>query len=288
MIDELSQCKLIAFDLETDSLDTMICEITGISLCGKEGRAYYIPVDEENVSEAENIDLPGQGELFSIKPAIVFRTEVREGYLSVRSVLNKLKAILENSAIGKCGQNSKFDMSILSRYGIDVYPLEFDSMIASYILNPDERHNLDALSEKWLNYRPIPISSLIGDKKSSQITMKDVPPEKISDYACEDADLALKLRNILHAELEKSGLLNLAVDIEFPVVSVLTRMEINGVSINEEALNYISLLIEKQVEILKEDIYNEAGQEFNIDSPKQLGTILFDKMMIHQFIRLQR
>jgi DNA polymerase-1 len=280
IIDELSRCKLVAFDLETSSLDTMSCEITGIALCGEENRAFYIPVDEGTASEAADIDSSRQGELFSINPKIIQKEEVREGYLPVKSVLNQLKGILENPAIGKCGQNSKFDMSILSRYGIDVYPLEFDSMIASYLLNPDEKHNLDALSEKWLNYRPIPISSLIGEKKSAQISMKDVAPEKISDYACEDADLALKLRNILYEELENSGLLKLAVDIEFPVVSVLTRMEINGVSINEEALQDISLLIEKQLEILKKSIYSEAGQEFNIDSPKQLGTILFDKMMI--------
>ena len=192
-----------------------------------------------------------------------------------------LKPIFENQEIGKCGQNIKFDAFILKRYGIDLEPIVFDTMIASYILSPDEQHNLDALSKKWLNYTPIPISTLIGEKKNKQISMKDLNPQEISDYACEDADLALKLKNILEEELKKQNLIDLATKIEFPLIKVLTQMEFNGIAIDKEFLNQYSLELKKEAADLTQKIYKEAGTEFNIDSPKQLQHILFEKMLLN-------
>ncbi|MDQ1265800.1 MAG: polymerase, partial [Bacteroidota bacterium] len=200
--------------------------------------------------------------------------------LPVGYVINKLKPVLEKQSIGKCGQNSKFDTFILKRYGIDVSPVVFDSMIASYLINADTPHNLDALSIKWLGYSPVPISSLIGEKKSSQRSMREIEPNLISDYACEDADLALKLRNKMYPALKEDNLLRLAEDIEFPLVETLTRMEMNGIAIDTDSLSAISIQLGEEAARLTDNIYKEAGELFNIDSPKQLGNILFNKMML--------
>ncbi len=282
MIDELKGSEVLSVDLETSSLDKSTCAIVGIALCAKENRAFYVAVDgpvPEEKGKSGNHD--NQGSLFDSSDGNDENDSFNFKYLDIYEVTGKLKPLLENEKTGKCGQNLKFDAYILKRYGIRLSPVVFDSMLASYILNPDDRHNLDALSKKWLSYTPVPITTLIGEKKKGQISMKQVDPAKISDYACEDADLAFKLRNVLKSELEKDKeLVSLAEDIEFPVSEVLTKMEFNGVAVDTEALKDMSAQMTKKAAELTDDIYKEAGTEFNIDSPKQLGHVLFEKMQI--------
>ncbi|MER3329640.1 MAG: DNA polymerase, partial [Candidatus Kapaibacterium sp.] len=200
--------------------------------------------------------------------------------LSVKYVVDMLKPILESKKIGKCGQNIKFDQYILMRYGVQIAPIVFDSMIASYVLNPDEKLNLDALSEKWLGYKPVAIKSLIGEKKKDQKSMADLNPEDISDYACEDADLALQLKNKMEPSLLGSSQEKLAYEIEFPTITVLNKMEMCGVSIDIDALEELQAEISKRIDKLEEQIYDEAEEQFNINSPKQLSEIMFEKMGI--------
>jgi DNA polymerase-1 len=283
MINELGVPKILAVDIETSSLDRLTCEIVGISLSAKENRAFYIAVDDDNpkINPQPFFDEQGQGDLFQVS----FNTQTPDKKsdfktIPISQIKNALNNLLSNQNIGKCGQNIKFDAFILKRYGIEVTPIIFDSMIASYLLNPDDRHNLDALSQKWLHYSPIPISTLIGEKKSKQISMKDINPTEISDYACEDADLALKLHNILSNELIKEKLDKLANEIEFPLIEVLTRMEFNGIAIDTHFLKDLAIQINSEIKELTKKIYNEAGTEFNIDSPKQLAHILFEKLML--------
>ena len=239
-----------------------------------EGEAYYIPTDGLSTGDKKSSK---NSSLFDESEA----TKVWDSMLPFAEVVEAIKPVLENKNIGKCGQNLKFDAYIMNRFGIDLSPIVFDSMVASYILDPDSKHNMDDLSKKWLNYAPVSISTLIGEKKSKQISMREVDPKSISDYACEDADVALKLKNILEKELAKEPKLHaLAKDIEFPVIEVLRRMETAGVAINKAALAELSSRISIETKNLTAKIYEEAGIDFNIDSPKQLGHILFEKLMI--------
>jgi len=272
MLKELQVAKILSVDLETDSLSKATCEIVGIALSHQEGYGYYIPVRSEK-------------ELDKNPSASMFETEKDDDdfYFNTEYVLEKLRPILKSPNIEKCGQNIKFDAFILKRFNAEVEPITFDSMVASYLLDPDERHNLDAISRKWLNYEPISIKTLIGEKKSKQISMAELSPDDIYQYACEDADLALKLHNVLKPELEKRGLDKLANEIEFPLIEVLIKMEANGVAIDEETLQVISKETESRAKELEAKIFDEAGSTFNIDSPKQLGHILFEKMGIPSF-----
>ncbi|MBE2189622.1 MAG: DNA polymerase I [Candidatus Kapabacteria bacterium] len=272
LIGELSKAHTLSFDLETTGLDRATCNIVGIAISIAEFTGCYIPVyyDEDNLQEYSS-------NLFSEKkPA-----PRRDNQIPVNLAISKLAPILTNPNIKKCGQNIKFDMSIMKRHGVDLSPIAFDSMVASYVLDPDEKHNLNDLSKKWLNYEPIPISSLIGEKKSEQISMSDVDPEIIKDYASEDADLALRLYAKLDEALAKDKkLFDLAHNIEFPLIEVLTQMEANGICIDTSALLEVSKQIEIEATDLQRLIFAEAGIEFNIDSPKQLAEILFEKMQI--------
>lgn len=273
VIAELMQSSILSFDLETDSLDKQTCEIVGVALSAKENTGFYIPVEYFGSNKPLESD-----SLFS-PPKTDDEKRWKES-LSVEIVIEKLKPLLENIQIGKCGQNVKFDMYILKRHDINVQPVAFDSMVASYVIDPDSKHGMDALSEKYLNYKPISITSLIGEKKSNQLSMRQIPPAEISDYACEDADVALKLKNKLEKIIEKENLTKLAYQIEFPVIEVLTSMEYEGVAINTAALKELSHVISLEAERYRDLVYKEAGMEFNIDSPKQLGDVLFEKMMI--------
>lgn len=277
IISKLSLAEMLSFDLETDSLDRDNFEIVGLSVSYIENEAYYFPLASPGKTQKADKELSLFGESNENKQ---HDDEGNLLNLPFYETLEKLKPILENTKIKKCGQNIKFDAFRLRKYGINPSPLSFDTMIASFLINPDEKHNLDSLSQKWLNYSPVSITKLIGEKKSKQITMRDVDIKTVSDYACEDADLALKLTNVLSKEIEKAGLGKLAFDIEFPLIETLTEMEISGVAVNTGALKGISERITKEAAILTEKIFKESGVEFNIDSPKQLGTILFEKMMI--------
>ncbi len=252
-----------AFDLETSSLDTYNCDVVGISISAESKKAFYIAVESEEVIM---LDLFTQAAKFKGIPKA--------------TIIKYLKPILENNIIGKYGQNIKFDAGILRRWDIYTKPLIFDSMLASYLLNPDDRHNMDDLSRKWLNYSPIPITELIGDKKKDQMSMKDVDPIKIKNYACEDADVALQLKQKLEIELKTNNLESLANDIEFPLVNVLINMESTGVAIDSSALKELSKKLENEAAELRKQIFMEAGTEFNIDSPKQLSEVLYEKMLI--------
>lgn len=275
MIAELSGVELLAFDIETDSLDRLSCEIVGIAFAAEEKKAYYVPVEN---FESESGRQDAQGDLFSEKK--IEGKPKWKSSLPMKETLEKLLQLLENEKIGKCGQNIKFDTYILKRFGVEVKPLVFDSMIASYLLDPQGRHNLDALAKSRLNYEPVPITKLIGEKKSKQISMSELDPAEIRNYACEDADITLRLRNILYEELKKENMLKLANEMEFPLIEVLTHMEYNGVAIDKDALHSLSRQITMQSSDLKKKIFDEAGLEFNIDSPKQLGHVLFEKLMI--------
>ena len=282
MLIELQPSQILSFDLETTSLDEMNCSIVGIALSASEGRAYYIATNEDK-DLSIHFDAPKATDTTSSmfdspkEETTVPGNPPGEQGLPLKFVLIHLKAFLEGG-MQKIGQNAKFDAKILKRFGVNVSPITFDTMLASYILNPDMQHGMDALARHWMNYSPIPITALIGEKK--QGSMRDVPLEKAAEYAAEDADVTLKLRNILHAELSKQGLLKFAELVEFPLVDVLTEMETNGVAIDLPALSVISAKIKVAVADLRTKIFHEAGVEFNIDSPKQVGDILFEKMMI--------
>lgn len=277
LIEKISKVNYFAIDTETSSLDKMECSIVGISLSFEPHTAFYIPLDEHKDDEHIENKVNSVINLFEQNESI---NKSFPSSLSTQIVLNKLKPILENQAIEKYGQNCKFDAFILKRYGVNLKPIKFDTMIASYLINPDEQHNLESLSQKWLGYKPIPIEDIIGDKKSKQKSMRDIDPLDIYIYACEDADLALQLTFILKEKLIKENLINLAEKIEFPLIEVLTKMEFNGVAIDINALKNTSNIIDNEINKLTAEIYKEAGIEFNIDSPKQLAHVLFEKLMI--------
>lgn len=275
LVKKIEDAEILSFDLETDSLDRDKCKIIGIAFSIKEGEAFYIPTDGlTNDDEGTKKN----SSLFDDDSDMI---KVWSSMLPFYELLDALKPILENDSVAKIGQNIKFDAYILKRFGVDVSPLAFDSMVASYVIDPDQKHNMNDLAKKWLNYSPVPISTLIGEKKSKQISMREIDPKQISDYACEDADIALKLKNIIDDELKNDEKLNkLAHEIEFPMIEVLTRMEAAGVAIDKKALSELSEKITKEAQQLTRKIYDESGEEFNIDSPKQLGAVLFEKMNI--------
>lgn len=266
MVKGLKGATILSVDLETTSLNAMTCGVVGMSLCAEEGTAYYIAIDDP--ADASSTVLFGDDE-----------RGPRE-LLPVDDVMTAVRPLLTDTKIGKTGQNLKFDALILSRYGIDVSPVAFDTMLASYILDPDKQHNLDALCERWLSYRPIPITQLIGEKRGAQKSMRDVDLSVITDYAAEDADVALKLTNILKPRLVDEGLLDLAERVEFPLIPVLVTMERNGIRIDRAALADMADFMRAEAIRLEAEIWKEAGQEFTVSSPKQLGEILFDKLML--------
>lgn len=264
MIDDLSAASEISFDLETTGLDAMTCSIVGIALSAKEGVAYYVDVDDSSITD--------EGSLFG-------GHEERHG-MPLSEILPAIKGLLENPAIAKVGQNAKFDMLILSRYGVHVAPLAFDSMLASYVLDPDKQHNMDALAERWLYYSPISITTLIGEKKSSQKSMRDIDAARVAEYAAEDADVTLKLCHKLRDALHEQDLLSFAQRVEFATVPVLVTMERNGICINTQALSGLGEFMRSEAKRLEQEIWNEAGEEFTIASPKQLAEVLFEKLML--------
>ncbi|MBK6291533.1 MAG: DNA polymerase I [Ignavibacteria bacterium] len=264
MMNELKGATLLSVDLETTGLDAMRCAIVGIALSAAEGTGYYIDVDDSAIDNA--------GSLFAD------HTE-RHG-LPLADVLTVVKPMLTDPSVGKCGQNLKYDMLILKRYGVDVAPVAFDTMLASYVLDPDKLHNLDALSERWLHYAPISITTLIGEKKGQQKSMRDVDAARVAEYAAEDADLALKLTNLMRPELEKEGLLDFAQKVEFASIPVLVTMENNGICIDTKALGGLGEFMRSEAVRLEAEIWKEAGREFTVGSPKQLAEVLFEDLML--------
>lgn len=289
MMQDIANATTLAVDLETTSLDAMQCEIVGISLCAQEARAYYIAVDgalpdgQQHISVAESDSTTlGLFDTPTTESTHENSTSTNSTLLHTPLVLDTLRPLLEGSGVGKWGQNIKFDSLILKRYGVDVAPISFDSMLASYVLNPDLSHGMDALAQKWMHYTPISITTLIGEKKSQQISMRDVPVERVAEYAAEDADVTFKLCTLLEKELSADDTLNnLARSIEVPLVPVLRDMEFNGIAIDTAKLAGISEHIKRETAILRTTIISETGGiEFNIDSTKQLGEVLFERMKL--------
>ncbi|RNI23640.1 DNA polymerase I [Rufibacter latericius] len=238
--------KEVSFDTETTSIDAITARLVGISFCYMPGEAYYIPVPPKDEDAA-------------------------------REIVQEFKEVLESPAITKIGQNIKYDLVVLQRYGIDVQGPLYDTMLAHYLLEPDMRHNMDLLAETYLHYTPIAIETLLG-KGKNQLTMDKLPALQIYEYACEDADITLQLKNYFDPLLEKQGLKRLFNDVENPLLRVLGHMEREGVSIDAEALAESSIVLQTDIQEIEQKIFNLAGMEFNIGSPKQLGEVLFDRM----------
>ena len=222
--------------------------------------------------------------------AIAFSLKKHEGYLiwfpesrhETLRMLELLRPVFENEKIMKIGQNLKFDIQVLGNYGIELRGALFDTMIAHYLLEPDMRHNMNLLAETYLSYVPVPIESLIGEKGKNQKNMRSVPVEMIKEYAVEDADVTLQLKEIFEPRLKSEELENLARDIEMPLIYVLAQMERNGVKLNQDDLKAIEKELNEDIRSLEEEIYSLAGTKFNISSPKQLGDILFLKLKIDE------
>lgn len=294
MFDELSTATTLAFDLETTSLDAMQCEIVGVALSSQKGRAFYIPIPSHNAHPSSDTpyirSIPPaprvqEMSLFDDEPTVPETTplELNTSTSGVSDILpQEVVSLLTNLAINKVGQNAKYDALILKRYGVEVEPITFDSMLASYVLNPDSSHGMDAMAQRWLQYSPVSITTLIGTKKSEQISMRDVEVSRVAEYAAEDADVTFQLCELLSDKLVAEPKLDsLARAIEFPVTKVLTQMEFNGVAIDTSKLSDISVHIKEETAIYREKIFKESGGiEFNIDSPKQIGEVLFERLKI--------
>ena len=250
----LKNSKEFVFDTETTSEDPVLAKLAGLSFSWEEGVAYYVGVCEG--AEEEN-------------------------KLDIKLALGSLKEIFEDEAIKKTGQNVKYDYIVLANYGIRVKGIIFDTMVASYLLNPSKlNHGLDDISFEYLNHKmTTSIQELIGKGKSA-ITMDKVDVKKVSDYSCEDSDVTFRLKRILEKEISQKGLDELLYNVEMPLVEVLARMEMNGVSIDKEYLIDLSKEMYDKLDKLTKKIYELAGEEFNINSPKQLAVILFEKMKL--------
>lgn len=238
----------LSFDTETTSTDAISAELVGLSFAVEPFKAFYVPVPE-NREEA-------------------------------MKVLEIFRPVYESERILKVGQNVKYDLEVLANYGIELKGEMFDTMIAHYLLQPELRHNMDYMAEVYLNYQTIHIDELIGPRGKNQKSMRDVPPADVCEYASEDADITLQLYNTLEPKLKESDLYPLFRDIEMPLVRVLAEMEMNGVLIDTNALKETSVAFTERMLELERKIYEEAGEEFNISSPRQVGDILFEKLKI--------
>lgn len=240
--------KVFALDTETTGTEPMLAELVGMSFSFAENQGFYVPVPAE-----------------------------REEALKI---VNEFREVLENEKSMKVGQNIKYDMIVLQNYGVEVRGPLFDTMVAHYVLQPELRHGMDYLAEIYLHYQTIPIEALIGPKGKGQKNMRDLDPKDVYRYACEDADVTLKLKNILEEELKKNDAENLFYEIEMPLVPVLVNIESNGVLLDTEALKQSSEYFTAKLAAIEKEIYAMAGEEFNIASPKQVGEVLFDRLKI--------
>ena len=247
-IKNLLQQTSVCFDTETTGLNTLTATLVGISFSWEIGKGFYIPFPE-NQDEAQEI-------------------------------IEQLRPFFEAEHIQKIGQNIKYDIKVLAKYNIKVKGPLFDTMLAHYLINPDMRHNMDVLAETYLNYTPVPITQLIGKKGKNQLTMRDVPLEQQTEYAVEDSDITLQLKEHFKKELVDANTQRLFEDIEIPLLRVLANMELEGINLDQDFLNTLSKDLNKDIENLEKSIYNTAGETFNIASPKQLGIILFEKLKL--------
>ncbi len=248
LVEMLGAQRSFCFDTETTGTDANVADLVGLSFAVEPGKAWYVPAPA---------DWEGSAQL-----------------------LAQFKSVFEEEAIEKVGQNIKFDILLLARYGIAVKGPLFDTMLAHYLLDPDTRHGMDVLAETYLGYTPVPITDLIGPRGKNQGNMQDVEIEAIKEYAAEDADITLQLKSIFEPLLDKAEASELARNVEFPLVHVLADMERNGVNIDVPVLRQLSATLEKDVADIERTIYDKAGVRFNIASPKQLGEVLFEKLRL--------
>ena len=240
--------EFVSIDTETTSTDAINAELVGLSFSAEESKAFYVPV-----------------------PA---------NYEEALKVVQIFKPLYESDKIMKIGQNIKYDYEVLTRYGVTIQGKMFDTMIAHYLIQPELHHNMDYLAETLLGYQTIHIEELLGPKGKKQKNMRDLSPTDIYEYAAEDADITLRLRNVLEPRLKELGVEELFWNIEMPLVRVLADMELNGVCLDTEALQDTSKIFTERMKEYEQEIYKEAGEEFNISSPKQVGDILFGKLQI--------
>ncbi len=245
----LSQTEF-CFDTETTGLDTLTSELVGMSFSFEKEKAFYIPVPND-------------------------QQEAKE-------ITSAFRPVFETEHIIKIGQNIKYDMAILKNYGIEVKGKLFDTMLAHYLLQPDMRHNMDIMAETYLNYSPVSIETLIGKKGKNQLNMRDVPIEKIKEYAAEDADITYQLKKILQPQLKETGTEKLFEEIEIPLVPVLAAMEAEGVRLDIHVLKEISIELGREIEAIENEIKQIAGRDINIDSPKQLGDLLYLELKVEE------
>ncbi len=248
LLKKLQQQTSVCFDTETTGLKALEVELIGISFSWEIGKGYYVSFPDDQIE--------------------------------TKAVLEEFRSFFENTSIEKIGHNLKYDIKVLSNYGIPVKGNLFDTMIAHYLINPDMRHGMDILAETYLNYQPISITKLIGKKGKNQLSMRDVPIKDQTEYAVEDADITLQLKKHFIEELKKGNVIKLFNEIELPLVSVLTAMEIEGINLNTDFLKELSIHLTDDINRLEKSIFEEAGEEFNIASPKQLGVVLFENMKL--------
>ena len=248
LVDKMMEQEIVAFDTETEGLNALETNIVGISFSWQKGVGYYLPIENNKSVYEKSFEI--------------------------------LKPFFESTKIIKVGHNIKFDIQVLLKYNVKVSSPIYDTMVAHYLINPDMRHNLDTLSESYLNYSQISIESLIGKKGKNQISMRDVSIDKIKNYAGEDADITLRLKGIFDKEIEVNNLSKIFYDIEIPMINVLSEMEAEGIKIDTSYLKKLDKEFEDDLEKLKKEIFKKCGEEFNLNSPKQLGEILFDKLKL--------
>ncbi|MDB5032029.1 DNA polymerase I [Mucilaginibacter sp.] len=244
----LKKQKSFCFDTETTGTDANNCELVGLSFAVKAAEGWYVPVPADQQE--------------------------------VRAIVNEFKELMEDAAIGKIGQNLKFDILMLKWYDVQIKGDLFDTMMAHYIIDPDTRHGMDVLSENYLGYKPVSITELIGPKGKNQGSMRDVEIEKIKEYAAEDADITLQLKEIFEPKIKEVGADDLLHKIENPLIYVLADIEHEGVKIDHDTLREFSKELETDIVVLEKTVYEKAGVRFNIASPKQLGEVLFEKLML--------
>jgi DNA polymerase-1 len=260
LADKLSKTDLFVFDTETDSLDHLMLKLAGVSFSLKSNEAYYVALNSFGTEE----NIP----------------EIVKERLLLSDFIKLFKPVFENKKIKKVCQNAKFDISVLRSRGIEVNNFYFDTMLASYVIDPDQKHGMDELSIKYLNYKPIPLTDLIGPKKDSS-KIFDVDLKAISDYSCEDADVTFRLFKILDEVVKKEKLEKVAYQIEFPLIPVLEDMEREGIRIDTEALISFGKDLQVMLDDYTQKIYTCCGEEFNINSPLQLQKILFNKLKLN-------
>ena len=248
LLQTMQRQKSVCFDTETTGLDAVSASLVGIAFSWQAHTGYYVPIPEDTYAR--------------------------------KAVLDSLLPFFENDSIEKVGQNLKYDLKVMQQHGISVKGKLFDTMLAHYIINPDMRHNMDVLAETYLGYRPKPITDLIGKKGKNQGSMRDVPLDQQTEYAAEDADITWQLKEHFEKELGKNEQRALLDKVELQLVRVLAAMELAGISIDVPYLNEMSKVLQQEATALEQRIFEQAGETFNLASPKQLGPILFDKLKL--------